>query len=444
MKLVIPELEINESLGFAPEVDIFQRSGFGERLANLVENSGGNPVIALDSGWGEGKSTFIKMWRGYLKYHRETPITSIYFDAFENDYQKDAFLTLASEIYQLISSKDKEKQTAFRDKATKAVKSLTRGALKLTIKTATAGIVDGSALDSAEQELSNLIADQVDEIVKDRFQHAEKDKLALKEFKEHLSQFAAEINKGNPVVFIIDELDRCRPDFALNLLEQVKHLFSVKGLTFLLVTNRAQLEESIKEKYGQGIDPVNYLHKFINVWLSMPRVANEYNDHGRLFLTNALRSMLDEDDCIANEDILSALEEIIKLHQPSFRQIERILSYFSIIMNMTGTTQYQPNYQYMIAIVCYLKVCSPSALKLVSGKLNATEISKALKLNEVKENSQFYTLQYIEKLITFDLGTDEIRRKMLEENQISMGTFGQVQKNIILTISSWLSEINRS
>ncbi|EJL6905740.1 hypothetical protein NMT21_003942, partial [Vibrio cholerae] len=275
MKIVVPELEISDDCGFSTELDIFDRAGFGERLANLVENSGGNPVIALDSGWGEGKSTFIKMWRGYLKNHREPAMTSIYFDAFENDYQKDPFLTLASEIYQLISSEDKEKQKDFRDKATKAVKSLARGALKVTIKAATAGVVDGSFIDSAESEISSLVADQVDELVKERFQHAEKDKLALKAFKDHLSNFVAEINGGEPIIFIIDELDRCRPDFALNLLEQVKHLFSVKGITFLLVTNRSQLEESIKSQYGQGIDPVNYLHKFINVWLSMPRSSGK-------------------------------------------------------------------------------------------------------------------------------------------------------------------------
>ena len=74
MKIVVPEVQISSDSGFSPDIDIFQRKGFGERLANLVENSGGSPVIALDSGWGEGKSTFIKMWRGYLENHRDPEI----------------------------------------------------------------------------------------------------------------------------------------------------------------------------------------------------------------------------------------------------------------------------------------------------------------------------------------------------------------------------------
>jgi len=64
MKLTVPKVEIAEDEGFSPEVDIFSRKDFGERLANLVEKSQGNLVIALDAKWGEGKSTFIQMWRG--------------------------------------------------------------------------------------------------------------------------------------------------------------------------------------------------------------------------------------------------------------------------------------------------------------------------------------------------------------------------------------------
>ena len=444
MKIVVPEVQISSDCGFSPDIDIFKRKGFGERLANLVENSGGSPVIALDSGWGEGKSTFIKMWRGYLENHREPEIKSIYFDAFENDYQKDPFLTLASEIYQLITVEDEETKTKFKDKAAKAAKSLVRGALKVSVKIGTAGIVDGSAVDVAEKELSNLVADQVDDLIKERFEHAEKDKLALKEFRSHLSNFANEVNGGNPIVFIIDELDRCKPDFALELLEQVKHLFSVKGITFLLVTNREQLEESIKSKYGQGINPTNYLHKFINVWLTMPRASDEYNDNGYQFLQNALSGMKEENEVIANTESLSVLNDIVKFYQPSFREIERMLSYFSIINNMLGSQRYLENYQYMISMVCYLKACQPNCLKVVNGKLNSIHIIEAARLDEIDSSASYCSLQYVNKLVRFDLADEDTRKKMLEEGEIQMDRMGRTPQNLLKTISSWLSEINPS
>lgn len=444
MKIVVPEVQISSDCGFSPDIDIFKRKGFGERLANLVENSGGSPVIALDSGWGEGKSTFIKMWRGYLENHREQKIISIYFDAFENDYQKDPFLTLASEIYQLITVEDEETKTKFKDKAAKAAKSLVRGALKVSVKVGTAGIVDGSAVDVAEKELSNLVADQVDDLIKERFEHAEKDKLALKEFRSYLSNFANEVNDGKPIVFIIDELDRCKPDFALELLEQVKHLFSVQGITFLLVTNREQLEESIKSKYGQGIDPTNYLHKFINVWLTMPRASSEYNDNGSQFLQNALSAMKEESEVIANTESVYVLNDIVKFYQPSFREIERMLSYFSIINNMLGSQYYLENYQYMIAMVCYLKACQPNCLKVVNGRLDSSRIIEAARLDEIGSSKSYKYLNYINNLVRFDLADEDTRAQMLEKNEIQIDRMGRVPKNLIKTISSWLSEINPS
>lgn len=444
MKIVVPEVQISSDCGFTPDIDIFKRKGFGERLANLVENSGGSPVIALDSGWGEGKSTFIKMWRGYLENHRKPEIKSIYFDAFENDYQKDPFLTLASEIYQLITVEDKKTKAKFKDKAAKAAKSLVRGALKVSVKVGTAGLVDGSAVDVAEKELSNLVADQVDDLIKERFEHAEKDKLALKEFRSYLSNFANEVNGGKPIVFIIDELDRCKPDFALELLEQVKHLFSVKGITFILVTNREQLEESIKSKYGQGIDPTNYLHKFINVWLTLPRASDKYNDDGYQFLQNALSRMKEENDVIANTESVSALNDIVKFYQPSFREIERMLSYFSIINNMLDSQRYLEHYQYMISMVCYLKACKPNCLKLLNGKLNSSHIIEAARLDEIHSDNSYYSLQYVNKLVRFDLADEDTRKQMLEKRDIQMEIMGRTPQNLLKTISSWLSEINPS
>ncbi|WP_273024201.1 P-loop NTPase fold protein [Rheinheimera sp.] len=110
MKLMVPQLDLDQQKGFAADIDIFKRKDFGEHLANLIEHADDNPVIALDSGWGEGKSTFIKMWQGYVEHQRSTKLKTIYFDAFKNDYQKDPFLALASEIYALLDDKDSKKR----------------------------------------------------------------------------------------------------------------------------------------------------------------------------------------------------------------------------------------------------------------------------------------------------------------------------------------------
>ncbi len=91
MKLTVPPLQIEQNAGFTPEKDIFNRKDFGQNLLNLITNVDDELVIALDAPWGEGKTTFIKMWQGMLA---QEEIKSIYFDAFANDYQKEPFLEM--------------------------------------------------------------------------------------------------------------------------------------------------------------------------------------------------------------------------------------------------------------------------------------------------------------------------------------------------------------
>lgn len=73
---------------------------------------------------------------------------------------------------------------------------------------------------------------------------------------------------------MIDELDRCRPDFALSLLEVVKHFFSVKGVQFVLGVRLEALEESRWHRYGPNTDAGLYLQKFLHLRLSLPEIAD--------------------------------------------------------------------------------------------------------------------------------------------------------------------------
>ena len=92
MRLFPQELEITETEGFTPEKDIFGLKDFGQNLTRIVTNLDGPAVLLLDAPWGTGKTTFIKMWRGELS---KLSVSSIYFDAFANDYLDDGFLAVA-------------------------------------------------------------------------------------------------------------------------------------------------------------------------------------------------------------------------------------------------------------------------------------------------------------------------------------------------------------
>ena len=95
-------------------------------------------MIALDAPWGEGKSTFIKMWQGHLK-NEHPKIKTIYFDAFENDHQSAPFLALAAEIYALID--EQTEQPIFRHKTTAALKTVGRIGIRFGTRLLTAGVL---------------------------------------------------------------------------------------------------------------------------------------------------------------------------------------------------------------------------------------------------------------------------------------------------------------
>jgi hypothetical protein len=79
---------------------------------------------------------------------------------------------------------------------------------------------------------------------------------------------------GKPLVFIIDELDRCRPSFALELLERVKHFFAVPNVHFVLGAHLKQLENSVRVTYGSEIDAQLYLQKFISLHVELDTPGN--------------------------------------------------------------------------------------------------------------------------------------------------------------------------
>lgn len=313
MRLTVPPLEIEENEGFNPSKDIFNRKEFGEKLSNLIENIDEEIVIALEAPWGEGKTTFIKMWRGYLK-KEVSGIESIYFNAFEKDYQNGAFLALAEEIYNLIDKKEKK---IFKGKAASALKTARRLGVGLGVTAVSNGAADGVAVAAAVENLLEL---------------ASSNKANIREFKKYLENLPVKVDEHcKRIIFIIDELDRCKPPFALEIIEIVKHLFSVPNITFLLVLNRAQLEASVKSEYGTE-DASTYLQKFINLWIGLPK-RNDINQaqDSETYFIECIKLMGMQGQSPYENVWIEMFRVIVVYYNLSFREIERCLTNFAFI-----------------------------------------------------------------------------------------------------------------
>ncbi|MBA4719365.1 MAG: hypothetical protein A6F72_09050 [Cycloclasticus sp. symbiont of Poecilosclerida sp. N] len=409
MNLITRPIKITENEGFTKN-DIFNRKDFGEQLKNLILNIGGT-TIGLESGWGNGKTTFIKMWQGHVKDDFDT----IYFDAFANDYQKDIFLAFVAQIYPLIS--DKNIQEKFKKNAVNVAKSLARGGVKLVTRSLSGGLLDGS-------EITNIFERQID----DRLDNAKKDEQAMIEFKNCLQEWADKQDK--PLVFIIDELDRCRPDVALEMLEQIKHLFSIEKITFLLVTHKPQLELSIKHRYG-NINASEYLQKFVNFWISLPMIKLDYGESNIEKYADIIFKPLTGSFPIHKSFILF----LISKNQPSLREIEQIAGYLAIASN--EKQEVRDDYQVLLGFVCYLKVCNPDVLeKIVKHNANIVDILAKVNIGDGDNNYK--------RRIEYDLADKETRKSMSDDNEIpGRIDYYNHDESVIKFCYGWIQLINK-
>jgi hypothetical protein len=111
-------------------------------------------------------------------------------------------------------------------------------------------------------------------ITEERLAAYQKEKAAARAFRDTLAQFAQELTQEGrgvaPLVVFVDELDRCRPSFAIALLERVKHLFTVPGVVFVLSLDKEQLAQTVKSVYGSGFAAEGYLRRFIDYDYRLP------------------------------------------------------------------------------------------------------------------------------------------------------------------------------
>jgi predicted KAP-like P-loop ATPase len=244
--LSAPCMQFDESKPF--HGDLFKRKELAAQLTGYIDRLRYGTVLAIDAPWGEGKSWFGRNWAASLK---KQDYRVIYLDAFQQDYVEDPFFLIASEINEVISSDDTIGDE-LKEKAAKVMKAILPLSAKLILNVV-GRVALGSAntsdeLNDALKSFTDSTADATQKWLEDKIDDHKKEKESLDSFRVALQTFCESQDK--PVVFFIDELDRCKPSFAVKLIERLKHFFDVPNLVFVLLLNREQLEKAIKVVYG--------------------------------------------------------------------------------------------------------------------------------------------------------------------------------------------------
>lgn len=270
MKLYPPEPTVDlYKDGFGTD-DFLNRRSTGKALSELVERIADPLAIVLDGPWGSGKSYFLKRWVGAHTGENSGNATTVYFDAFANDYLDDPLTGLAAAInWRLPADTQPKAKRAFKG----AVATLARPALRMGLAVATAGVTEaaGSLVDAAVAAGSG----ELDKAVDTFWRREDGRREAMRQVERSLLEITKAPNGSvRKLVVVIDELDRCRPDYALAVLETIKHFFAVPNVHFVLGVNLSALEHSVKARYGGQIDAEGYLRRFISITMTLPQIQD--------------------------------------------------------------------------------------------------------------------------------------------------------------------------
>ena len=236
-------------------------------ILNSLEDS---CSIALDGAWGSGKTFFVKQVKMVLEscspikskseyrdevktvwknYHsgKEPEFQAqlcVYYDAWENDNDEDPVLSL---IYTILTGINSDY-------------SFSEGKDVLSIAASIGEFFTGRNIAEILKELRS--ASPLDSLK------------SKKELREKVNEFFNSLlpEKGNRLIIMVDELDRCKPSYAVKLLERIKHYFTNDRITFVFSVNTYELEKTIRKYYGDDFDAGRYLSRFFDLHISIPPV----------------------------------------------------------------------------------------------------------------------------------------------------------------------------
>ena len=340
------------------ERDEFQRRSIAEKAIRLLKSDIDISPMVIDGSWGTGKTEFCHKLINLMKQDDNTH-NIIYIDAFKADHVDEPLMTVLAEIIKILPEGPRRK--AFINRVLPAVrytiKTVAKAGVSHLLRQEFSGVVD-----DFDEAIQNFADDSIDKtaelILKD---HVEAEK-SLQTLQTALTAIASQ----DPIIIFIDELDRCRPNFAVDMLEIIKHTFDVEGVSFVLITNTQQLKASINHCYGQAVDAQRYLDKFIKFRFELSPKIERSTNLPILAASNHFFKLAEDKNCLPNNFLVSsyfrkAIDHLIQHQDLSLREIETLVLHMQIVQTLSNSETFT-NQTYIgeillrligVMLVCY-------------------------------------------------------------------------------------------
>lgn len=349
--------------------------------------------IAICGSYGSGKTFFINSFKDYintkLPLDKKKPII-FHINAWEDNFLDNPILSIGLRLKECIKNNPTKKDENIVQKYTNNICNIASIAWKMapsiilkktinfiTNKTGIEDVVDGiNEIYKCYKESTTGIDES--EICLDFDNYNQ----YLNNIQELLTSYLE--NLGNKIYIIIDELDRCKPDYSVKFLEAINHIFSIYGLVFIFTIDRYQLASAMKIIYGQDLNFDAYFKKFIHYEFDLNQIYGTENDNKHY--VSILADKYFKNEKKYDFDCLIHLSDNLKLTPRDIEYAFRIL-YFLDRKNVINThTKFY--YFYNIMFLIGLKSCNNNLYyKLFKTKTN--EIID-LDINVLKEVFEKY------------------------------------------------------
>ena len=316
--------------------DEFQRKSIAQKAIKLLKSDIDISPMVIDGSWGTGKTEFCHKLINLMKQDNTHNI--IYIDAFKADHVDEPLMTVLAEIIKILP--DGPRRKAFINRVLPAV--------RYTLKTvAKAGVSHLLRQDFADltNDFDEVIQKAADDSIDKTAELILKDHVEAEKSLQTLQTALTAIASQNPIIIFIDELDRCRPNFAVDMLEIIKHTFDVEGVSFVLVTNTQQLRASINHCYGQAVNAQRYLDKFIKFQFELSPHSQRHMTDPVLAANAYFYQLIGEKGCLSssllsNTLLRKFLIEVIRHQGLSLREIETLALHIEVVQVLSNSHRF--------------------------------------------------------------------------------------------------------
>lgn len=251
------------------KLDVLNRDEFIQNLidiCNLLSDKKEGCCFAIDGAWGSGKSFVLEKFAKQLAVIQSEETADdkflvFHYDCWKYDYYEEPLIAIVAAMLDTI----KEELRLLPEDVGDAVKLSFNTAITVLEAMAKEYYKNKIGIDLVE--VAHTVLEEHDESKVDKFDSLYAFKRALEETRKGMKEIATD----KTVIIIVDELDRCLPEYAIKVLERLHHVFvDIDNIIVIISMDKNQLEHSVKEIYGE-INVDNYLRKFISFKVSLDK-----------------------------------------------------------------------------------------------------------------------------------------------------------------------------